>query len=87
MHEKVTEIFNLAQDTRNMQIKGDKQLEDLKSSVEVMSDKFDKYEKDRKEKEKSEMDYRMRSAPGRKGLIFLKKNLTIVSSIPAENVY
>ena len=35
-----------------MQIKGDNQLEDLKSSVEVMSDKFDKYEKDRKEKEK-----------------------------------
>ena len=35
-----------------MQIKGDKQLEELKSSVEVMSDKFDEYEKDRKEKEK-----------------------------------
>ena len=29
-----------------------KQLEELKSSVEVMSDKFDEYEKDRKEKEK-----------------------------------
>ena len=35
-----------------MQIKGDKPLEELKSSVEVMSDKFDEYEKDRKEKEK-----------------------------------
>ena len=35
-----------------MQIKGDTQLEELKSSVEVMSDKFDEYEKDRKEKEK-----------------------------------
>ena len=35
-----------------MQIKGDKQLEELKSSVEVMSDKFDEYEKDWKEKEK-----------------------------------
>ena len=52
LQEKVTEIFNLAQDTKNMQIKGDKQLEELKSSVEVMSDKFDEYEKDRKEKEK-----------------------------------
>ena len=49
---RTTEIFNLAQDTKNMQIKGDKQLEELKSSVEVMSDKFDEYEKDRKEKEK-----------------------------------
>ena len=36
---------------RNMQIKGDKQLEELKSSVEVMSDKLDEYEKDKKEKE------------------------------------
>ena len=52
LQEKVTEIFNLAQDTRNMQIKGDKQLEELKSSVEVMSDKFDEYEKDWKDKEK-----------------------------------
>ena len=53
LQEKITEIFNLAQDTKNMQIKGDKQLEELKSSAEVMSDKFDEYEKDRKEKEKS----------------------------------
>ena len=52
LQEKVTEIFNLVQDTKNMQMKGDKQLEELKSSVEVMSDKFDEYEKDRKEKEK-----------------------------------
>ena len=35
-----------------MHVKGDKQLEERKSSVEVMSDKFDEYEKDRKEKEK-----------------------------------
>ena len=40
------------QDTRNMQIKGDKQLEERQSSIEVMSGKFDEYEKDRKEKEK-----------------------------------
>ena len=52
LQEKVTEIFNLAQDTRNMQIKGDKQLEERQSSIEVMSGKFDEYEKDRKEKEK-----------------------------------
>lgn len=31
-------------------IKGDKQLEELKKSVEIMSDKFDEYEKERKEK-------------------------------------
>ena len=50
LQEKVTEIFNLVQDTRNMQIKGGKQLEELKSSVEVMSDKFYEYKKGRKEK-------------------------------------
>ena len=52
LQEKVTGIFNLAQNTKNMHVKGDKQLEERKSSVEVMSDKFDEYEKDRKEKEK-----------------------------------
>ena len=36
-----------------MQIKGDKQLERLKSYVEVISGKFDEYEKDRKKKKKS----------------------------------
>ena len=33
-------------------MKADKQLEQYKSSVEVMSDKFDEYEKDQKEKGK-----------------------------------
>ena len=46
LQEKVTEIFNLAQDIRTIQIKGENQLEKLKSSVEVMSDKFDEYQKD-----------------------------------------
>ena len=35
-----------------MQIKGDKHLEELTQSVKLMSDKFDEFEKDRKEKEK-----------------------------------
>ena len=34
-----------------MRIKGGKQLEELKSSVEVMLNKFDEYEKDCKEKQ------------------------------------
>ena len=33
-------------------MKGDKQLEELKSSIEVISDKFDEYRQDRKEEEK-----------------------------------
>ena len=53
MQEKVTEIFNLAWDTRNKDIKGDKQLEELKSSIAVISGKFDEYKKYRKEKDKN----------------------------------
>ena len=49
---KISEIYNLSNDTRSMQIKGDKQLADLTQSVKVMSEKFDKFEKDCKEKEK-----------------------------------
>ena len=84
---KVTEIFNLAQDTRNMQIKGDKQLEGLKSSVEVMSDKFDEYEKDRKEKEKIINGLQNEVSSLNERIDLLEKNLTIVSGIPAETVY
>ena len=49
---KISEIYNLSNDTRSTQIKCDKQLEDLTLSVKTMSDKFDEFEKDRKEKEK-----------------------------------
>ena len=35
-----------------MQIKDDKQLADLTQSVKLMSEKFDEFEKDHKEKEK-----------------------------------
>ena len=36
-----------------MQIKGDKQLAELTESVQYMSDKFDGFKKDRKEKAES----------------------------------
>ena len=49
---KISEIYNLSNDTRSMQIKGDKQLADLTESVKLMLKKFDQFEKDRKEKEK-----------------------------------
>ena len=49
---KISEIYNFSNNTRSMQIKGDKQLADLTQSVKLMSEKFDEFEKDRKEKEK-----------------------------------
>ena len=73
---------------RNVQIKGDKQLEEFKSSVEVMSEKFDECKKDRKEKEKiiNGLQSYVSSLKERIDLLE-KKNLMIVSSIPAETVY
>ena len=70
-----------------MQSKDEKQLEELKGSVEVMSDKFDQYEKDQKEKGKeiNGLQNEVRSLKERINL--LEKNLTIVSTIPAETVY
>ena len=50
---KISEIHNnLSNDTRSMQIKGDKQLADLTQLVKLMLEKFNEFEKDRKEKEK-----------------------------------
>ena len=49
---KISEIYNLSNDTSSMQVKGDKQLADLTKSVKFMSEKFGEFEKYRKEKEK-----------------------------------
>ena len=44
-------MFKLAQKTNESQIKGEQQLIDLTKSVKYISEQFDEYEKDRKEKE------------------------------------
>ena len=46
------EIYEQRNENKNMHIKGEKQLVDLAESVKFMISKFDKMEKDRKEKEK-----------------------------------
>ena len=47
------EIYEQGNKTKNMHIKGEKQLTDLAKSVKfITSSKFDELEKDRKEKEK-----------------------------------
>ena len=50
---KVAEIYNFCNETKSMQIKGDKELVELTESVQHMSDKFNDFEKDRKEKEQA----------------------------------
>ena len=49
---KISEIYNLRNDTRSIQIKGDKQLTDLTHSVKLMSERFDEFEKDCNKTEK-----------------------------------
>ena len=49
---KKSEIYNLSNDTKSMQLKGNKLLANLTQSVRLMSEKFDEFEKDHKEKEK-----------------------------------
>ena len=44
-------IFDLADTTNEIQIKGEQQLKCLKDSVELISARFDEYEADRKKKE------------------------------------
>ena len=51
LQTKVVEMFKLAQKTYESQIKVEQQLIDLKKSVKYISEQFDEYEKDRKEKE------------------------------------
>ena len=70
-----------------MQIKGGKQLEELKSSVEVMSDKFYEYKKGRKEKEKIINGLQNEVSSLKEMIDLLEKKIVIVISISAETVY
>ena len=49
---KVNEIYELSSSTKDAQIKGSKQLEDVSESIRFINEKFQEYEADRKEKEK-----------------------------------
>ena len=50
LESKMKETSVSSKETTASQIKGEKQLSDLMDSVQLISDKFDKYEKDRKDK-------------------------------------
>ena len=47
----MNDVYMLANSNKEMQIKGDKQLIDLTSSVEFLTSKFDELERERKEKD------------------------------------
>ena len=51
LEEKLNDLYMLANSNKEMQIKGDKQLIDLTSSVQFLTSKFDELERERKEKD------------------------------------
>ena len=51
LEQIMNDLYMLANSNKEMQIKGDKQLIDLTSSVEFLTTKFDELEKERKEKD------------------------------------
>ena len=52
LEERMNDVYMLANSNKEMQIKGDKQLTDLTSSVEFLTSKFDELEREKKEKDK-----------------------------------
>ena len=52
LEAKVMEIYEQGNESKNMHIKGEKQLVNLSESVKIMSSKFDELEKDRKKRRK-----------------------------------
>ena len=52
LEEKMNDLYMLANSNKEMQIKGDKQLIDLTSSVEFLTSKFDELERKIKENKK-----------------------------------
>ena len=51
LEQKMNDLYMLANSNKEMQIKGNKQLIELTSSVEFLAPKFDELEKERKEKD------------------------------------
>ena len=51
LEAKVVKIYEVANTTKESQIKGEKQLEDLARSVDYIAKKFDEYEEERKKKD------------------------------------
>ena len=56
LEAKVVKIYEVATSTKESQIKGEKQLEDLTSSVDDITKKFDEYKEERKKRKMSKLN-------------------------------
>ena len=61
LESKMREISVSSKETTASQIKGKKQLSDLTDSVQLISDQFDEYERDRKAKDELIINFRRKS--------------------------
>ena len=66
LDSKVNEIYVIYSSTRDVQIKGAEQLEDVSETIKFTNGKFEEYEADRKQKEKE-------IAKSKEDLVSLKK--------------
>ena len=66
---QVKELFVLHEDTKNSEIKGEKQLDSLADTLELLAAKFDELEKDHEKKDKkiSELEKRIESLESKLG--------------------
>ena len=69
LDSKVNEIYVIYSSTRDVQIKGAEQLEDVSETIKFTNGKFEEYEADRKQKEKE-------IAKSKEDLVSLKKGFS-----------
>ena len=75
LESKVNEIYELSSSTKDAQIKGDKQLGDVRESTNFINEKIEEYEADRKQKEKEMAELKEELASLRKKFFQVDKML------------
>ena len=96
VEKQITQIFENTKDMKKGQIKGKKQLAQLTEAIDFNSNKFDEYEKDRKEKKERiktledcliNMSERVDSLSGQvaKQEQYLRRNCLLSHGIPENN--
>ena len=68
LEEDVKSLFAISTKTRDEQIKGTTELQDLKAGIDFVKGKFEEYEKDKKEREKEIEDLKQEVQELRKHL-------------------
>ena len=87
LESKVNEIYELSSSTKDAQIKGARQLEDVSESIKFINEKLEEYEADRKQKEKEIVELKKDLASLRKSLFKLTKPEIVRNNIQEGIVF